>query len=278
MHPTLAIVFALGPAFALTHAGQRDAAAPTRASGGSSTPAPDNGQSAGPTIDLRGLEPLDPQMRADLEQAILRKSAPVIARYAVPAAKIRVTIAWHDVATFDYALVLEIAPHDGRPAQQDRRSTGKDSEQGELGDMVEAALERQLDDWTRARDQALAATPPPPTPVAPPTTPPERTDRVRPLGAMGWVGIGSLVAGAAGLGVGVGLLLREPSPHPTDETKLRSWKPGGIGFAVAGGVALLAGATLVGIDARRHAQRRRATALAPWAGRGTAGLSFAAAF
>jgi hypothetical protein len=278
MHPTLALVFALGHAFALTHAGQRNDAAPARAAGGSSTPAPADGQSAGPTIDLRGLEPLDPQMRADLEQAIARKCAPVIARYTVPAAKIRVTIAWHDVATFDYALVLEIAPHDGRPAQEDRRSTGKDSEQSELGDMVEAALERQLDEWTRAREQALAATPPPPAVTPTTVAPPERADTGRPLGAMGWVGLGSLVAGAAGLGVGVGLLLREPTPHPTDETKLRSWKPGGIGFAVAGGVALVAGAALVGIDARRHAKRRRTTALAPWAGRGTAGLSFAAAF
>lgn len=230
----------------------------------------------GLTIELGGLEPLDPGVRADLLRMIRAKAEPVIARYAVPASKIELAIAWHDVETFDYRIRLKIAAHEGMEARSDDRPTGPDTEQPELGDVVEAACERALVTWTRDHERAVAGV----KPATNATTPPPRDETVAKrsrLRAMGWAGVGLLGAGVASLGAGIALMVIEPTPHPTDDSKLRSWRPGGVAFLVVGGAALVGGAVLLARDTRRGS-RRAVVAFAPSLGRRGAGATVSVRF
>ena len=63
------------------------------------------------SLDLSGLEPLDPQMRAELARQIHDAAAAVIAGHDVPAGKLRLAIRWRDVETFDYEIAIEIDEH-----------------------------------------------------------------------------------------------------------------------------------------------------------------------
>lgn len=232
----------------------------------------------GLTIDISGLEPIDPGVRSDLLRMIRAKAEPVIARHAVPATKIKLSVAWQDVETFDYRIRLDIATHEGVQARTDDRPTGSDTEQSELGDVIEAACERALIEWTRAREEVTATSVP--APIVLDTPPPARdADRSAPrLGAMGWAGVGLVGVGVASIGAGIALLVIEPTPHPTKETTLRSWRPGGIAFTVGGGAGLVTGAVLVVLDARRSKRRSSNLAFTPSLGRGRAGGTLSVRF
>lgn len=218
------------------------------------------------TLDLSGLEPLDPRMGGELAQEIHARAAAVIAGHGVPSDRIHLTIGWSDVDTFDYEIVLSIDAWAGVPARRERRPTGPDTEHAELVDVVEAALARALTDWDR--DQARGAEAGHAPPLAPAVVP----SKAAPLGPLGWTGVGVAVVGAAGVGAGIALLVREPTAHPSDETKLRSWRPGGIALTTLGGLALVTGSVLAVVDSRRRASSRR-VALAPWGGRRGAGVA-----
>lgn len=224
------------------------------------------------SLDLTGLEPLDPQMGADLARQVHSTAAVVIAQHGVPAAKIHLAIRWRNVDAFDYETVIEIDEHQGQPKRRDVRSTGPDTEQGELGEVVEASLRRELLAWTRERDRVR-----PTESVVEPESVDRPPPRDRALGTMGWVGVGALAAGVCSLGAGIGLLVLDTTPHPDQPTKLRSWQPGGIAFSVVGGVALVTGAALVGVDVRRHAKTRR-TAVSPWTSRRMVGVTLHVVF
>ena len=239
--------------------------------GAAATPSPTMVQDR-MSIDLTGLEPLDPQLGADLARQIHSTAAVVIAQYGVPAAKIHLAIRWRDVDAFDYETVIELDEHQGQPKRRDVRSTGPDAEQGELGEVVEASLRRELLAWTRERDRIR-----PPEDVVESESIEEPPPRDRALGTMGWLGVGALAAGVCSLGAGIGLLVLDTTPHPDQPAKLRSWQPGGIGLSAVGGVALVTGAALVGVDGRRHAKSRRA-AVSPWTSRRMVGVTLHVVF
>lgn len=223
------------------------------------------------SLDLAPLEPLDPRMRTELSEHLHARAAAVIARHPVSASRVHVAIGWHDVDAFDYDITLDIDGCGGTAARRDRRSTGADTEQSELGDVVEAVLERELGACERDRaraDAAVSAVRPPPPPSA------RRSPR---LGAVGWAGVGLAVAGAGGVGAGIALLSLQPTAHPTDETKLRTWQPGGAALVTIGGVALVTGTVLAVIDGRRRATKGRPS-VAAWGGHRGAGVVLRVAF
>ncbi len=232
-------------------------------------------------VDLSGLEPLDPVMRAELSAKLRVAIAKAAAAHEVPAQKLRVAVGWTDVAKFDYRLRLSIEAHDGMRAHTDARSTGADTDDSALGGVVEAALDRLLVDWEREKKALEAVLRRPPTIVTPPPDSDLEDETVRarkaPLGAMGWAGVALMVAGAAGVGAGVGLFALDTSEHPTEPTKLRDWQGGAIAFSVAGGAAMIAGAALVGVDATRRTDDRTLR-VAPSAGRTGGGLSLSGRF
>ncbi len=235
-------------------------------------------------VDLSGLEPLDPGIRAALAAKLRDAIAHAAQKHGVPAAKLRVAVGWNDVATFDYRLRIRFEAHDGMDVRTDDRPTGPDASESALGGMVEAALDRLLDDWERDRKAQAAALPPPVVTLPPGSVPggdggpkADRAPRSSPLGAMGWSGVGLLLAGAASVGAGVGLFALDTTDHPTESTKLRDWQVGAIAFTVAGGAAMITGAALVGVDARRRAADRKLR-VAPSAGATGGGLSLAGRF
>lgn len=221
---------------------------------------------AGPiSIDLSGLEPLDPTMRAELARLLQTRAAAVVERHA-SSVGIRIAIGWHDVERVDYAVAIELGDHTDVAPCRDRRATGPDTEQSELADVVEAALDRLLTEHVREHSIRV---------VPPSTTVSSTTGRPKPsppaLGPMGWAGVGAVIGGVCSLGVGIGLLTLEPTVVPHDESKLRTWEPGGIAFTVVGGAAIVTGVVLASVDGHRRARARR-VAVTPWAGRRGAGL------
>ena len=73
------------------------------------------------------------------------------------------------------------------------------------------------------------------------------------------------------VGVGIGLLTLEPTVVPDDESKLRTWQPGGIAFTAVGGAAIITGVVLASVDGHRRARSRR-VAVTSWARRRGAGV------
>lgn len=161
--------------------------------------------------------------------------------------------------------------------------------QSELIEQVEAAVERMAPRLRASSTEQLAAEPAQeasgessdePGMGAAPAGGEVDEERSRALGPVGKGGIGLTVIGAAALGAGVGLMLREPSVLEDEPTKqLDTWKPG-LGVAAGGGAVLLAGVTMIIVDAvrRRRGRDASSTALVPWSdGRG-GGLAFTGRF
>jgi hypothetical protein len=222
---------------------------------------------AGPiTIDLAGLEPLDPTMRAELARLLQTRAAAVIERHAPSTTAVRIAIRWHDVERVDYAVAIDLGAHTGDAQCRDRRATGPDTEQSELADVVEAALDRLLAEHARGHEGPAV---PPSRPTPRPSVRPQ--PRSSALGPMGWGGVGTAIAGVCAVGVGIGLLTLEPTVVPDDESKLRTWQPGGIAFTAVGGAAIITGVVLASVDGHRRARSRR-VAVTSWARRRGAGV------
>jgi hypothetical protein len=265
MHLTLALLLFSGSPSPRVAAAGDVGAAPVRGVTppvGAVAPRPDGSI----TVDLAGLEPLDPAMRAELARLLQARAAAVVERLEGPASAVRIAIGWHDVERVDYAVVIELGARADEDVRRDRRATGPDTEQSELADVVEAALERLLVDHAREHRVPVSA---PSTPVS--RTQDRPTPTPRPLGPMGWAGVGTAIGGLCSLGVGIGLLTLEPTVSPKDESKLRTWEPGGIAFTAVGGAAIVTGVVLASLDGRRRAQARRVSVV-PWARRRSAGL------
>jgi hypothetical protein len=268
MHLTLALLLFSGSPSPRAAAAGDAGAAPVRgvtSPVGAVAPRPDDGIGS-ITVDLAGLEPLDPTMRAELARLLQTRAAAVVERLEGPTSAVRIAIGWHDVERVDYAVVIELGGHADDDACRDRRATGPDTEQSELADVVEAALDRLLVDHAREHRAPVST---PSAAVSPSQDRPSSTPRA--LGPMGWAGVGTAIAGVCSLGVGVGLLTLEPTVSPRDETKLRTWEPGGIAFTAVGGAAIVTGVVLASLDGRRRAHARRVS-VAPWARRRSAGL------
>lgn len=84
----------------------------------------------------------------------------------------------------------------------------------------------------------------------------------QPLGGMGKAGIGLLVGGAAGVGVGVALVVRPAKLDRDDPRFETTTRPPGWAVLATGAAAAVTGAVLLGLD--RSRARRARTAVAPW--------------
>jgi hypothetical protein len=137
-----------------------------------------------------------------------------------------------------------------------------------------------------ALQQTSESTPPstPPThepPVDPPDAPLDATEPA-PLGGLGKGGIAALVVGAAGLATGIAFVVvgkqtdEGDESVPEGEASGTDFRPAGYAMLAVGGAALITGAVLLGVDRARA--RKRATALAPWFGPRSAGLTFTTRF
>ncbi|HET6583734.1 MAG TPA: hypothetical protein VFG69_09805 [Nannocystaceae bacterium] len=258
-------MLALAPAGA--RAGAPDAAAPT-----SST-----AQGEKVDLDLSGLEPIDPSVRADLAKQIHAAVENIVAQHGVPAEKIHLDVAWRDADQFDYAVGVVFDKHGVLTERKHGTSTGPDTEQGELADVVAANLERYLGEWdaARAREEerlaALRAAEGAQTHDVAPELP-----RPRRLGRLGWTGVALVVAGAGATAAGGALVGVGETPEPDAATKLRDWKPAGYGLLATGGALLVTGIVLVVVDAVPRARARRSggshAMLAPALGRRHAGV------
>ncbi|MBK6918430.1 MAG: hypothetical protein IPH07_13620 [Deltaproteobacteria bacterium] len=233
-------------------------------------------------VDLAGLEPLDPEVRAELTGSIAKRAAEVIAKHGLPRDHVHIDVTWRDAANFDYLVKLAFDAHDGVPASSHSASTGPDAKQSDLDEVAAQALERYLAEWTSAHEQAVAANPSKP-PAATTATPPPTSSTARGpgkrtrLGGMGWAGVGIIAGGMGALGGGVALLTLNATDSPDNVLKLRNWRPAGIGLAAAGGATVVVGVVLAAVGASRQ-RKRDANAFAPWIGPGMAGLSLARRF
>ncbi len=211
-------------------------------------------------LDLSGLEPIDPSVRGDLAKQIHAAVESVVRAHDLPAEKIHLDVAWRDADVFDYSVTIAFDADADVDAKERTTSTGPNTEQGELAEVVAAALERYLGEWDADRDAAAAAA----VPAGPTSTPPNAspTDLPRPsaLGRVGWTGVGLLIAGVGAAATGGGLLAVGETPHPDEATRLRDWKPAGYGLLASGGALVVTGIVLVVVDAVPRARARRGRA------------------
>jgi hypothetical protein len=268
---------ALALAVALGGSAQARASAPGDATLESAPPA------SGPKIDLdlSGLEPIDPSVRADIAKQIRAAVEPVVQAHALPADKIHLDVAWRDADAFDYIVEIAFDADGEMEAKQHGLSTGPNTEQGELAEVIAAGLERYLAEWDDARVQADsdAVTPAPPSETLEPVdVPPPRR-----LGRVGWTGVGLVIAGVGAAATGGALVGIGETPDPDRATKLRDWKPAGYGLLASGGALLLTGIVLVVVDAVPRARARRSrgdrrTSIVPAFGPRHAGVHLSISF
>jgi hypothetical protein len=96
---------------------------------------------------------------------------------------------------------------------------------------------------------------------------------VKPIGPLGFAGIGLGVVGLGGVGAGVALMVKGVEPIPNEGGQFKNYRtPGTIVLAV-GGAALVAGVVMIALDVSKRKKQRRAQAGArvQWIG---AGLAF----
>lgn len=96
-------------------------------------------------------------------------------------------------------------------------------------------------------------------------------DEIKPIGPLGFAGIGVGVLGLGGVGAGVGLVVKgvEPIPGTTDS---RNFQTPGYAVLALGGVALVAGVVMIALDVSKRKQARSAKqdARVRWIGNGVA--------
>ena len=264
-------VLACGVALALLLPDVAGAAAPSEPTSAAPT-------SQGPKVDLdlSGLEPIDPSVRGDLAKQIHAAVEPVVRAHSLAAEKIHLDVAWRDADAFDYIVDVSFDAEGELEARKHGISTGPNTEQGELADVIAAGLERYLGEWETDRDAALAAAPAAGPTTTPADSPPTDVPRPRPLGRVGWTGVGLLIAGVGAAATGGGLLGVGETPDPDEATQLRDWKPAGYGLLATGAALVVTGIVLVVVDAVPRARARRGrgkTAFSPEFGPRHAGAS-----
>lgn len=171
-------------------------------------------------------------------------------------------------ATYDYR--VSVTPmRDGLPLDPAKGP--------EVCECNSEALLVLLDERIAATVAELRARPPEQRSPAEPTHDPFSgqavvVDHPKRLRKLGSVGIGVAVLGAGLLSAGIPLMLRQDdfSGGTGATIKTRSTQGYGIGMAVGGGVALVAGVSLLAVDLVRQRQRR--VAVAPMWGSRHAGL------
>jgi hypothetical protein len=209
-------------------------------------------------LDLTGLEPIDPGVRAELAQAIHDALARPLAAHSVSPTAIHVDVRWHDHDDLDYAVRLHVDAHDTAVAFDRTLTSGPDATASALGEMIAANLERAL---AERAPGAVAPADKPAVTVRPTVdAPPPARTRSRSLGRLGWTGVGLAIAGAAGVGTGVALVVIGFTPDSHYAFALRDWHPAGYALLGLGGSAIVAGSVMAIVGARRS-QRR--IALAP---------------
>lgn len=157
--------------------------------------------------------------------------------------------------------------------------------EGELVDAVVAGIELSVEKMeVRVEPEPEPVAETTPVEAAPdPTTAPSEDKGTRKLGPMGIAGIALTAVGAAGLGTGIGLAVRKPTPSDSDPTRLVDTRKHGYGALAGGAAVAVAGVVLLVLDLRRSRSTARAdtaprTAMAPWVVPGSGGLSLSGRF
>jgi hypothetical protein len=147
--------------------------------------------------------------------------------------------------------------------------------EGELVDAAVAGIELSVEKMEVELEPEPAAEPVADAsegadPVADPTNPPA-DDGGKKLGPMGIAGIALTVVGAAGLGTGIGLVVRKPTISDDEPTKRLETKNPGYGALAAGAAVAVTGVVLLVLDLRRArsgATASRRTSVSPWVAAG----------
>jgi hypothetical protein len=95
-------------------------------------------------------------------------------------------------------------------------------------------------------------------------------DPIKPIGPLGFAGIGLGVLGLGGVGAGVALAVKGFEPIPNQGGQFKDYRtPGNVILAV-GGAALIAGVVMIALDVSKRKKQRRAEAGAriQWTGTG----------
>lgn len=171
------------------------------------------------------------------------------------AATFKATISWvGDDDTTDILIKVEVSRADTAP--EIRSFICKDCE------FAPGAAERIIEEMPTLvplLEQPAPSEDPPPRRNDPP--PREEPPRRRTLSAVGWSGLAVSVAGAGLIGGGAFLLTRKETNVTLDMDSRRSAnetyprRTPGIAMAAAGGAVLIAGVTMIAIDARRQKKR-----------------------
>lgn len=222
------------------------------------------------TIDTSGLEregediaaltrSLDKRLGAALEQRH-------VARNVATAPKLRLVVLWLDYKRSDYIGKYEaMRPGNGQWTDAARFECFACSNTA-LSKKAEELLDEALENASRPPKPAPTTHTPanPDRPATSPTTTPPvdttpRDDGKHPLGGLGKAGIGIGVVGIAVLGTGIGLAVHgsKLDASVSDEAdKGTDSGAAGIALSAAGGVALLAGITMLVVDRVRARQSR----------------------
>ncbi len=249
------------------------ALAPTRVVAATDDEPENSSAPASLRVDVSGLGNAYEHIKTDVET---RASA--IVDDLGPEATADVTIDWINPDDFHYAIEVRIDLGGGTKVAS-RQDECNGCTATDLVDRVVSTAEAAIADAQRQAEAAVEAPEEPADPIeaqpaaaAPMTDAPPRRAR---LGAMGWAGVGLLVAGVGTGGTGgafLGLGQRKPKDEPI---KLRDFRTPGIALVATGGALLVTGVVLVVLD-RKRAERR--LSVLPGIGGGVATLGVVGRF
>lgn len=224
-----------------------------------STPGLAKAEPAGVTVDASGLEAVGEEIAAG---AAAELNA-LLEREALDPTSLRVRIAWLDADEINYAIYATFdraLPDDQLPLIETCRGCSSKA----VVTKAVSAIETKLVPEEKAR---LAGDPGPAEgPIEPPPPPPQ-LDRQPPprqgLGPMGKGGIGLLVSGAA-LAITGGALVGVGKTRPAaDMSQIRDFRPTGYTLLGTGGVMLVVGAILLGVDRAKTKKPKQNARLDP---------------
>lgn len=150
--------------------------------------------------------------------------------------------------------------------------------EGELVDKVGAALEELIPAHATAPEPADSGEPDPDSaPEDHPLPPDDTGPKDKKLGTLGYGGIGVAALGVVGIGVGAGLLAKDPVPLEDNPARQKTYKAPGAATLAVGGVALVTGVALIVVDQIKRKKGRSTVAL-PYFGRDGGGIAFVTRF
>lgn len=190
---------------------------------------------------------------------------------------LKVVIVRLDEDTAGYRITYQVERAGERVPGSEGRADCRLCTEGELVDAVIASIELVAEKMEVAIEEAPPPEPPKPDEpggdnpggdiVAPPPPPPDEPGR---LGVLGKTGIALIVVGAAGLGTGIGLVIRKPTPSDKEPTKQLNTRVPGYAALAAGAAVAVGGVVLLVLD--RKGKGPRNTAVVPFGGAGEGGL------